>query len=400
MTEKEFWKNYRAVRAKLLLKLPNLLRIKLAYFKTELIAEKDPIPTGYAAWGDTIFIRISTWEQDTTECKMASIAHEVLHLLLDHTNRGQKYNKTRYNIAADYVINNGLLEMGFQLDDSFIVERKYVGMSTEQVYKLLEKEQADGNAAQDGRHGDITEEPQQVKDMEPKDRDTQSAEAQTLMEELREATSQDEKLVGALRGERTISFGSKRGFIPWNVLLANEMLKTPTQYLTYSRINRRYTDIDRSDFIFPSITGKTLDSLLIGIDVSGSITDEVVTQFLTEVNHLLNIVAFNKVELFTWALSTSSILTFSKGEALTSKRLSKNVGTGGTDIGPVLKLIGEKRPTVSIIFTDGWFQEPTNIPSFVKTNPPIYLIDPDEESTEKIIKAMPHKFIYFMEKPE
>lgn len=70
------------------------------------------------------------------------IAHEVLHCALGHTTRRGGRDPYLWNIACDHVVNLMLLSAGFKsMPKGGYADPAYKGMSAEQVYSILEKQQ-------------------------------------------------------------------------------------------------------------------------------------------------------------------------------------------------------------------------------------------------------------------
>ena len=77
-------------------------------------------------------------------CKNLSIieltglmAHECWHIAFMHKLRQGDRNHVLWNKAADYVINNMLLDSGYTLPPGGLADKIFIDMSTEQVYDAL-----------------------------------------------------------------------------------------------------------------------------------------------------------------------------------------------------------------------------------------------------------------------
>src|SRR6056300_315793 len=71
------------------------------------------------------------------------IAHEILHMVYDHLGRRDDRNPMLYNIAADYIVNNELLDQHIGSKPKIVdcyQDFKYRGWSSEEVYDELFKE--------------------------------------------------------------------------------------------------------------------------------------------------------------------------------------------------------------------------------------------------------------------
>lgn len=69
-------------------------------------------------------------------------AHEVLHCALKHHVRRGSRDVRMWNVACDYVINLILQQSGFFVPDGFLLDKRFDGMGSEEVYdRLAKKEQ-------------------------------------------------------------------------------------------------------------------------------------------------------------------------------------------------------------------------------------------------------------------
>lgn len=90
------------------------------------------------------------------------VAHEVLHpASLHHTRRGTRDLK-RWNRAADYAINPLVIAAGLELPKFALVDVRFKGMGAEQIYSILEKEDAAEKAKreEEEKHGKSQPSPQ------------------------------------------------------------------------------------------------------------------------------------------------------------------------------------------------------------------------------------------------
>jgi predicted metal-dependent peptidase len=78
------------------------------------------------------------------------LAHEVMHPALQHHTRRGDRDRKRWNMACDYVINPLLLDAGLALPKDVLIEHRFLGMSAERIYNLIEEQQ--------GRDGSDSEE--------------------------------------------------------------------------------------------------------------------------------------------------------------------------------------------------------------------------------------------------
>ena len=93
-------------------------------------------PTG-AVDGKHLYFNVKWFEKLTEMERVGFLAHEVMHLVLMHHTRRQERNPHRWNVAADYAINNHLVAEGFILPKGGLLDDQYLDMSTEAIYNML-----------------------------------------------------------------------------------------------------------------------------------------------------------------------------------------------------------------------------------------------------------------------
>lgn len=79
----------------------------------------------------------------------SALAHEALHYALQHDIRKGNRDHELYNKAADHVVNNILMDYGFELPADVPVDRRFQNKTTEYVYKFMEEEQKNNDDDQD-----------------------------------------------------------------------------------------------------------------------------------------------------------------------------------------------------------------------------------------------------------
>lgn len=142
--------------------------------------------------------------------------------------------------------------------------------------------------------------------------------------------------------------------VPWTKLLRHYIghITTANYQPTFKRPNKR--------FGYPFCGKKRMhtDRKLIGIDTSGSVSPQALSQFLSEINRLAEI---QPVDL---ALFDADITQMPK--PFDKKRVSYEFsGRGGTCFDPICKLAEQKRYQSLIILTDGFAPAPER-PQYVK----------------------------------
>jgi predicted metal-dependent peptidase len=109
------------------------------------------------------------------------------------------------------------------------------------------------------------------------------------------------------------------------------------------------------DIILPSILGKRVKSLLLGMDTSGSVEGQLLTEFLSEMNGLVKSVGIDRLDIVYWDAEIQAHEIFTGGVKDIVHRTNPK-GGGGTNPDVVVDLIVEKqlKPDAIIMLSDGY----------------------------------------------
>jgi len=312
------------------------------------------------------------------------VGHEVLHAVYDHMGRRQDRDPKVANIAADYCVNADLIEqrIGEKITVCGVLyDPKYNGLSYEEVYDLimenadkidideLEKmmldEHLDGDGDDEGEGGDGD------KPGDGKGRPKLSAdEKKAIRDEIKEAMIQAAQAVGAGNlpgGVKRLIKDLTEPMIGWKELLEQQVQSTIKNDYTFSRPGRKSWHMDA---ILPaSKPGETID-VVIGIDTSGSITDNDLKIFLSEIKGIMESYDEYKIHVFGWDTAVHNSGTFTNDNLEDIAGFSPG-GGGGTDPHCVWEHLIEQgiEPTKLIMFTDfcfyGW--RPNEVDTYCDT---------------------------------
>ena len=182
--------------------------------------------------------------------RMTLVLHEILHVALNHITRmgnrvamcsigGQTV--TLWNVAGDYVINLMLADAGQGIPKGWLLDTKFRGDSTEQVYdhllKHLDKEGGiiAGVPADTGPIGDIES---------PASASEKAALEQQISGMILRATEITKSVCpgyGSVPGEVSrILENTISPKLPWNVIFQNLLFAHARDDYTWARPNRRY----------------------------------------------------------------------------------------------------------------------------------------------------------------
>ena len=313
------------------------------------------------------------------------VVHEAMHKAYRHlTVWSHLKDKRVANYAMDYVINLQIkdadpyekevaMPRNPQTGDLLgLLDEKYRGMDTKQVYDLLMQEQEGGGGQGEGQDQGGNGHSSSGGDGEGQTDDASGGldehdwdDAQTLSQEEKDDLSRE--IDSALR-EGSMLAGKMKGRVPrgieellhpkvdWKEAL-REFIKTATRggdQSTWRRPNRRYL---ASGIVMPSAETYRAECFAIGIDTSGSIGGPELGRFLGELKSICDEVSPEKVELLYWDSHVAGHETYSRAEQDNLVNATKPRGGGGTQPECVPKYIKENRiePQCVVMLTDGYF---------------------------------------------
>ena len=313
--------------------------------------------------------------------------HECKHKMYMHLDIWDFLFKLDVDIAGqacDYVIN---LEIEDENKDGFAVmpalpdgtpigclDTKYRGMSTKQVFDILyeqqEEDKKNGKAGGGGGDGDGDGDD---KDGNGKDgngkvsldqHDWENAKSMSDKDKQALAKEVDEALrQGALAAGKS-GIDVDRAFtellkvqVNWEDALREFLLSTCAGkgHATYRRPNRRFIS---AGVYLPSTITQKIGPIVLAVDTSGSINQDTLTMFMTEIDGICRTAKPETVRLLYWGHEVVGDETYggTSDKALTDLvRATKPRGGGGTDVTCVTKYMEEHSisPQAVVVLTDG-----------------------------------------------
>ena len=300
------------------------------------------------------------------------VLHENYHKLYSHlTTWRHLYNLNAQlaNVACDYVINLKIMDDnqdGFAtLPEGALLDDKYRGMDTAQVFNLLKKdmdEDDEGGATGTGGGSGSGDNESGGKGTGLDEHDWDGAQELSDEEKRELARDIDEAIrQGALAAGKMGASGNRdldelmQPQVDWREVL-REFIQTTcigSDYSTYSRPNRRLMS---QGIYMPSGISEQVEELVIAIDTSGSIGQSELTTFLSEVKGVCDTVKPSKVRLLYWGCSVVGDESYAMHELDQLVTSTKPKGGGGTDVTCVTEYMAKKsiKPQAAIILTDGY----------------------------------------------
>jgi predicted metal-dependent peptidase len=324
------------------------------------------------------------------------LAHEALHCALSHFARRQHRTRLHWDMACDYAINPLLIADGLIPPPGSLFLPQFEGMTAEEIYPCLdekhdekpldnhlydrentkgsgsgktEKEinsnksdsenQGDENSSQHNSDGSAASQPPPLT---PDEAETLNIQWQQRLAGAAQQAMQVGKLDGALA--RMVDH-LLQPQLPWRLLLARYMTAIARDDFSYMRPSRR-----EGEFILPSLRSSQLE-LVVAVDSSGSILDDEVGEFLSEINALKGQMRA-RISLLACdsAIAEGAPWVYEAWEDF--QLPTKITGGGGTSFEPVFEWVAAQgqMPDLLVYFTDAQGAFPTQAPAY----PVIWLV--------------------------
>lgn len=308
----------------------------------------DSIPYG-ATDGNNLYINPETFVKLTDQEQVFLLAHEALHVAYLHMARRDSRDPELFNIACDYVINLELHSQGFKMIDGGLLDPKYKDMSAEEVYDLL------------------------LNQSNPIPQDPIGSD---LIENTKDVTNITAKVIQAVHtAQRTDAYGSvpngikrfmddlHKSKVNWKTVLKRFLLDAGKADYTWNKPNRRLLN---QGFYLPSINSYGLSKLTFAIDTSGSVTDGMFNQFISEISYVFKQLNPEVIDLM---LFDTEVKLHQEVKSVSELKKVKFTGYGGTDLTDTINTFNKTNSKALIVITDGYFSK--NLP---KTNKPVIWI--------------------------
>jgi predicted metal-dependent peptidase len=297
--------------------------------------------------------------------------HEVLHCVYDHFGRRGERDPQLWNIANDYCVNQDLKEHGvgeFITSVPCLYDKKYRGMSSEEVYddlyenatkidigKMLDKmidEHLDGEGDNNDDDGEEIDGSGKGKGR-PK---LTAEERQAIKDEIKEAMLAASAASG---GADNLPGGVKRLIqeltepkMNWRELLRMQLESTIKSDYTWMRASRKGWHMDA---VMPGMKLDPMIDIAVAIDTSGSIGSEMLKDFLSEIQGIMDSFPAYRIHVFCFDTAVHNPVQYNS-DNLDQITEYEPGGGGGTDFTAIYDYLKaeEIEPKRLVVFTDGY----------------------------------------------
>ena len=352
----------------------------------------DNMPTACTNGRDEKYGRKFVAELKESELNFV-VLHENLHKAYRHLTTWKKLHDENHrlaNAACDYVINLKLKDLDptertiamprfkdgkYKGQPMGLVDEKFRGLNAKQVFDILKEEEKNrgsgqGNSCDDGDPSDQeggTSRGQgqgQGEGFDDHDwdgaKDMTDAEKKDLEREIDQAIRQGvmahQKIAGTGAGELDRDLlDLLEPKVNWREMLREFVKSTchAKDTSSWRRVNRRFLS---TGTYMPSLIGEKVGHLVVAVDTSGSVGQEELSGFLTEVKGIAEEVKPSQVDLIYWDSHVAGHEEYTESMVGDIINSTKPRGGGGTSPSCVSEYLKDKRiePECVIVLTDGY----------------------------------------------
>ena len=351
----------------------------------------DNIPTACTNGRDEKYGRKFVAGLKETELNFV-VLHENLHKAYRHLTTWRKLHDENHrlaNAACDYVINLKLKDLDpseriiamprwadgiLKGKPMGLIDEKYRGLNAKQVFDLLKEEQkgkgggegeGEGDGSGEGSGGTGTSQGQGngegfddhdwdgAKEMTEEEKKVLERE---IDQAIRQGVMAHQKIAGVGSGDLDRDLlDLLEPKVDWREMLRDFVKSTCSAKDTSSwrRVNRRFLSMGT---YMPSLIGEKVGHLVIAVDTSGSVGQEELSGFLTEVRGIAEEVKPSQVDLIYWDSRVAAHEEYTESDVSNIINSTKPRGGGGTSPSCVSEYLKEKRiePECIIVLTDGY----------------------------------------------
>jgi len=329
---------------------------------------KDDVPTACTDGRNTYYGR-EYMSKLASNKRKGVILHENLHKAFRHISMWKhlyKENPTMANMACDYVINLMIMDGDnnfVSLPDGALLDHKYKGLDAGTVYRMIKEEAKGGTVRvktvgdQEGKDVPVIEVGTGMDEHDWEGADSMTnEEKEALAKDVDQALRQGAILAGKMSANVPREIGELlQAKVDWREAMREFVTSfcADKDESTWRRPSRRWIG---QDVYMPSMIGESVGRIVIGIDMSGSIGDEEIGQFLGEVQKICETVKPEGIDLLYWDTRVCQHEKYEQDQLDNLISSTKPRGGGGTDPQCIVDYMGKKKikAECAVILTDGY----------------------------------------------
>lgn len=315
------------VKLKLMMACPVFISTVLFSLRVQWV-DDSVLPTA-GTDGTRLLINKNWYTKLQLEEAIGLLLHEAWHVAYQHMIIGKNLEKDRHNQACDYLINLQVVADGFKIPPDGLYDTQYAGMSSMEIYHKLKNQ-----PQPQGYSGDL---------LDPiSNSEVAKAEIENILLRAAKLSKEAGDKPGAIPGELERYIDELLNpILPWNVILQNYVDALAKDDFTWARPNRRYPDM-----YLPSLQSDTIANVSVLIDASGSVGEEEMREFFTEIKSIKDKLHPEKLLVGSFDTRLYEAKEFDEFEHYSV------LGGGGTSADPIREFAEKHNPNVLIVFTD------------------------------------------------
>lgn len=266
------------------------------------------------------------------------LAHEVMHNALEHHIRRQSRKPGRWNDACDYAINGELVECKVgKMPERGLLEARFTGLSAEEIYRILDDENnGDDSAEGQGDTGGCGGTMDGCAQHDEAAKAELRAEMQTQIRQA--AMTAKAAQAGKLpAGVQRIIDELLMPKVDWRAVLRRFIDESSTRDFSWAKPNRRLLPLG---LVTPGTIADGVSHIVIAVDTSGSIDDEILCDFAAEINGAFGEGAVDRLTVIYADATVNHVEEFETGDEL----VLHPKGGGGTAFSDTFRLINAEYP--------------------------------------------------------
>jgi predicted metal-dependent peptidase len=282
-------------------------------------------------------------------------AHEVMHCAAGHHARRGARDLERWNKACDYAINPLLIEAGFKLPDGALISDAFKGMSAEEVYTRLPSDEGGGGGGDGtgagGGPGDVGG----CGSFRDGPGDGVPATEAELSAQARDWEIATMQVAAAAKGAGQMPGAGvwlveqiTSPKVSWRDILREFITERSRTEYSWLPPNRRYV---HQGLYLPSRDSRELGDIVVAVDTSGSVSDEILEAFAAEVNGIVEDARPSRLHVAYCDTKVHRSEVYEPDDTPIKMEVD---GRGGTSFHPVWEWIEENGldPACAVYLTD------------------------------------------------
>lgn len=349
-------------------KIKLMLKKDVAFFATLILqtpvywVTADEVDTA-ATNGINLYINPDFFLGLEPEERLFLILHEIMHNVYNHNTRRGFRDPDTWNEAADYVINDELIQRNFKMPKGGLHNVDYRDMSADEVYEILMDRKNKGGHNQPSPWPDLKE-PQANGSGNQSPSSGNGSQTPSMSQPTAEEIEEHNKNLLTQATQASQMAGDKAGTVPgslqrelddllypklpWDIILQKFLFSLSKDDYSWRKPNRRFIS---QGIILPSLYSEGIGKIDFAIDTSGSVSREDFNRFISEIGYVFQ--RFNPKEIGIMQFD-SVLQSNDKVVSMHDFMKLEFQGGGGTQIEPVLEAYKESSAKALIVLTDGY----------------------------------------------